>query len=332
MTGPGKMNWRYVIHLPGLVLECGERLPFLDGEIVALSHDEWQAIDEVSPAPVDFADCKPAFFMGEKAGLRSSFMGPDSSTIKFILERRQQLYRAFVLSCGLYFLPDFKLSCTYVRGDWEERGLLYFVGASGRDWILTGQYRPGRHTLTPDMLAMAAAVLDDLAACEALLEPSGVEAALQSLAVASLPDAYATINGESERLLPFLSAVSAMENLLISQNGSAESITEQFARGASVLVSQDKDCMERFLPKFRNIYRLRSELLHSRRAANTLAADEIGLILLGTFLLPVGLRRIIAILASANKLVDLPRYLAAAAVDAGLMDKIPPLVVPGADE
>jgi hypothetical protein len=241
---------------------------FAAGSLRRISHDDWHRMDESAWQPVDYADCNPLFYCITVTGQRGEFGMLGSPVWELCHVERQKAYRALALMLSWPLLPPASLSCAYLLEAGEDRARNYTVDPCGRDWILTGQYRTPRHTVTDELIDRAETVFDLLSRASDRLPGTVVEAGLRAFELAALPETSETF-GPARYELPFLGAVAAIEPIVVPPPGTAgakASITQTFARHSAILVASDFDEIEFLTEQFRLVYKLRSDLMHGRIA------------------------------------------------------------------
>lgn len=311
-------QWSFWIHLPGCLLgELRERA-WAGGHLCALDHDSWHALDQTVFQPVDYADCRPVFYRGAMRGGRSSF-GPDDAVFTTVTALKAQLHRALALVSKWPLPPNPELSCCYLISEHEERCQVFMVGPCGRDWILTGHFRQPRQLLDDALLDQAERSFHHLKALHTSLSGSHLESALQTLAFVSLPDAYVGDGGPARWHLVFLNAVTALEQLLLSDGNvgqaAVDSITTTFGRHVAVMLAGDFAKMGGIAQQARTVYKLRCDLMHGRRGLNLQDETQAGSLALGLAMLQLVLRNALALATRHGINTNLPTLLAAAAGD-----------------
>jgi hypothetical protein len=304
----GEPSWTYLCHMPGLVMGEAE-LPFADGTLGRMTYDEWYGLDHTTWQPVDYNDCSPVFYRVTARGERNRYTGPGSGVVSGFSARSNRAYRALALTVGWPLLPHPALSCRYILEEGSSRCENFLIGPCGRDWILTGQFRHPRHLLSDEALAASDGIFKLLTRADERLPGTFVEAGLRALELAALPD-------HSERLdsarfeIAFLGCVAAMERILVPPTGSEGqgSITRTFSRNAGALLGRNFDEIDAWADQFRQVYSLRSDLMHGRIR---LDPDEDRAKVLGfgcgAFLLI--LREALIILVEAPLGFDIPAFL-----------------------
>ena len=291
-------SWTYLCHLPGLSMAEDERA-FAAGSLRRISHDDWHRLDESAWQPVDYADCNPLFYCITVSGNRGEFGMLGSPVWELCRAEREKAYRALALVLGWPLLPPASLSCGYLLEASEDRAQNYTVGPSGRDWILTGQYRTPRHTVTDELIDGAETVFDLLSRAGERLPGTVVEAGLRAFELAALPETSETF-GPARYELPFLGAVAAIEPIVVPPPGTAGaqgSITQTFARHTAILVANDFDQAETLTEQFRLVYKLRSDLMHGRVAIDRDNETQGAIIALGCGAFPLVLQNALMLLA-----------------------------------
>jgi hypothetical protein len=248
--------------MPGLVMEA-DGFEFVGGAFVNLSFNEWYSLDKVDYQPVDYRDSRPAFFcMDSRGGPWAS--APEEMSPREFLGYRDRVYRAVALVMGWAPLPHPRLSFGYVL-DSAAGGATYFPGPCGKDWILTGHFRAPRHHLTADVLEEAGATLRALTKVGDKLQGTVVEAGLRAFEMAGLPEVSESFTG-ARHDLALIVAVAAIEQIVVPEAGmSGASITQRFADNAAALMVDSFDELEQFSQAFRQVYSLRSDLMHGRK-------------------------------------------------------------------
>lgn len=308
-------RWVFFCHMPGLIVAEAE-LRFAGGTLRRMPHDEWYELDQTTWQPADYNDCNPVFYCVTAKGGRNKYGGPDRDVIDGFSMRRKRAYRALALVVGWPLLPPPTLSCGYIVEAGRTRCENFLVGPCGRDWILTGQFRHPMHLLSSQALESANDMFKLLTRADERLAGTFVEAGLRALELAALPDASENFNSARFEIA-FLGCVAAMERLLVpsADLDSQGSITQTFSRNAGALVGgTDFDEIDAWADQFRQVYRLRSDLMHGR---TSLSPDDARSDVIdygcGVFLLV--LREALRSLVEAPLGFDIPAFLSRVSSD-----------------
>lgn len=312
-------TWCYWLHLPGCVLDGSKTRPWAQGELQALDHDTWCALDQTVWQPNDYRDCSPVFFHCEVNGGRDPFGRPDAETFGHIAAMRQRLHRALATVASWPLPPDPAQSCGYVMAKDADRCEIFLVGSSGRDWILCGHFRQPRQYLDNDTLDQAEITLEHLRMLHDSLPGTRLQAALEMLAMLSLPDAYVCDLGSARWELVFLNAVASLEYLLLGTDDVArtqgQSITTAFGQHLGTLLAGNAAEAAELASVARAAYRMRSDLMHGRRG---LVPDDLAYrqtMAFGIRAFQAALRSAVLLATHAGADMDLPALLAHATSD-----------------
>lgn len=283
-------TWRYWIHLPGLVMAAHGNQPIADGTLRALNHEEWVALDQTVWQPTDYSDCRPVFYCGEVDGRRDD-------VIDVVVERRKLLHWALAMTCNGPLLPAASLSCSYIKSDRESRCETFLIGASGRHWILTGHYCGPRYNVDRALIRATDVTFAHLKYLEPTMSETPIEVALHALSFAALPDTYECLE-ERRRDLAFINGIAALELLLapsLLHLHERKSITSAFSHNAAALVAREFEEVGPLARRFRQVYQVRSDIMHGRRGVDLKGESQVQAIAIGCAIFPIVLRKVLGL-------------------------------------
>ncbi|WP_431264052.1 hypothetical protein ACQ859_30065 [Roseateles chitinivorans] len=246
VQGPG----RFYVHLPNLSLEDGVGIPFRGGELRSVPFDEWRALDrEVAEKRSGiYGETRPAFFVVDDIAVTGRMHAKVSRDARV-------LFSILTLN-GMRMDPP-RTSTAYV---WRQGQVARFVGVHDRRTILNG---PVRVRLRKTDEGLLQGLLDAVSR----LEPKGAVFDLPELS--SIVQACGRGGGEEAPIDDIMRLTVALEALLVKDVTAG--ITAAFVDRVGQFVREPGEDASELARDLRTLYALRSDALHGRDWADSLA-------------------------------------------------------------
>lgn len=238
--------YRFFVHIPNLCLGDGLRIPFRRGELRFVSFDEWRVLDqEVAEKRTRlYEGTRPVFFVvDEEVATERIFTRIRSDA--------QVLFSILTLSGMRADLPD--TSTAYVSC---ERAIVRRIGVHDRRSILSGPIRWHLLVVDDEFLDMVSS-LDRQAAAFDLPEVS------RAVQACNFGD------GDANLIDAIMRLTVALEALLLEDVTTG--ITATFAKRVGQFVLESGEIASELERDLRTLYALRSDALHGRDWASTIA-------------------------------------------------------------
>jgi hypothetical protein len=177
------------------------------------------------------------------------------------------------------------------------------IGASGREWIVGGQFQPMRFALSNAVLKLLADRRTLLVDTRSQWRGTSIEAALDVLALTGEPE-FVIAGSRTNLVNQFVHCMAAAEALLLPPKKTAPAglgLTATFGRYAALLMGSTGEDVESGVALYTGLYKLRSklihgevgtaDLLHDATAADTLVRGRVVLTRVITAILAIARRR-----------------------------------------
>lgn len=276
-----------VIHIPGMVIPPGISAVLGPGRLERLSFESWSQLDPSFPDEErSYVKSEPVFWVGP---------GPDPTEdwVRGLQQQIHLLHAALLLGPNQPWLPSPLLSCSYISYPVKQSGStliahLRVIGALEREMLLYGSEIVIHYSNTD--LTRLNQLFYWLESYGNPFELEGTRRAMQVLERTTRPDGTRGFHpGFSTN--EFIQAIPAAESLLLPE-GTGKNKTDGFGQQAAVLTAlfndpsiPDPASFKALTAGWREIYRMRSGLLHGRISLRALDAANLGRLALARSLL-----------------------------------------------
>ncbi len=237
---------RFFMHLPNLSLGESVRIPFRGGELRSVPFDEWRALDgEIAEKRAKLYEVtRPAFFVVDE----------DAATERIFARVRRDAHVLFSILtlCGMRADPPGTSTAYASRGTSKAR----LIGVHDRRSILNGPVR-WRLQVIDGALFKALSFLELHAAAFDLSE------------VARAVQACSLSRGDDDPIDDIMRLTVALEALMLRDVTTG--ITAAFVKRVGQFVLKPSEVASDLERDLRTLYALRSDALHGRDWANSLA-------------------------------------------------------------
>ncbi|MGN6275206.1 MAG: hypothetical protein ACTHNP_04645 [Solirubrobacterales bacterium] len=240
-------------HMPGVCFPVGMGLTHEGFEVREVPFEHWEKFDSflAQRRRRQYEATRPVFLVGQAQ------LPLDDAAADYVEQLTLDVHAALTLVSPAP-LPSPEMSIAYIR---REDGVQRRMGPMEREGIIHGQVIL---QADEDLLTLGQPMLELAARNREARRAGFLRRVMDSLAASALPD-FAPADGTVQCAV-------ALEALLLSDV--TTSLTSTFAeRGAALLADEDGEAPD-LREQLRIAYGLRSDLLHGRDSAATLAATE----------------------------------------------------------
>lgn len=239
------------IHVPNIGLENNSEFDILGGTLRSISYKEWESLDSEAAhnAKLAYEKTRPVFFVCEDKQLDGQFANAESAANAF--------YIALLLETAAA-IPNPATSIAYSK---RLGSIRRSIGVLDRSAILHG---PVKLRVNANIIESALGKVHLISGGSAILDLNEVRQIMRILSSTSLDD-FEHIDG-------IVFCVMALESLLLKDVFKA--ITSTFvSRGINLLDNNDSE-NEELSSDLATAYSLRSDALHGRNWADSVAATK----------------------------------------------------------